>query len=134
MDRLFVDTGAFCAFFNSADPSHAAVEAVLFAWQDRLVTSDYVFDELVTLLRRRAGHAAAVKAGRALRSGDIVLVTSVEGADLNAAWQRFEKEGDKGYSFTDCTSFALMKRLGVRTAAAVDAHFRQAGFKILPEA
>ena len=133
MDRLFVDTGAWAALYNVADPAHTAVSATLQKWQDRLVTSEYVFDELVTLLRCRVGHHAATMAGRALRSHDVAMLAMVEPEDLETAWSQFEAETDKSYSFTDCTSFALMRRLHLKAAAAVDEHFRQAGFRVLPD-
>jgi len=40
----------------------------------------------------------------------------------------------KEFSFTDCTSFALMERMRITTAFAFDIHFRQYGrFTIVPE-
>jgi predicted nucleic acid-binding protein len=38
----------------------------------------------------------------------------------------------KDFSFTDCTSFALMRELRLREALTIDRHFRQAGFQMLP--
>ena len=35
---------------------------------------------------------------------------------------------DQAFSFTDCTSFACMKHLGIREAATTDRHFLTAGF------
>jgi predicted nucleic acid-binding protein len=41
---------------------------------------------------------------------------------------------DKSYSLCDAVSFALMRRLALRRAAALDEHFRQFGeFEIIPE-
>ena len=37
------------------------------------------------------------------------------------------KYTDKTFSYTDATSFAVMDRLGLRTAFAFDPHFRQYG-------
>jgi predicted nucleic acid-binding protein len=37
------------------------------------------------------------------------------------------------FSFTDCTSFALMKRLRESTAVALDRDFRSFGVRCLPE-
>ena len=132
MDRIFVDTGAWYAFFNRGDADHEAVAAVLMEWEGRLVTSDYVFDELVTLIRIRVGHGPAREAGNMLRSEDLARVVAVDQVDRTAAWRRFAREADKRCSFTDCTSFALMKRLAIPQAAAVDADFRRAGFQVLP--
>ncbi|MGQ9825653.1 MAG: type II toxin-antitoxin system VapC family toxin [Desulfotomaculales bacterium] len=42
------------------------------------------------------------------------------------------KYSDQNFSFTDCTSFVLMERLGVKEAAAFDARFEAAGFVRLP--
>jgi predicted nucleic acid-binding protein len=41
------------------------------------------------------------------------------------------KYADKGISFTDSISFAMMHRLGIRTAFTFDRHFRDAGFQII---
>lgn len=49
-----------------------------------------------------------------------------------AVWDLFQARGDKSYSFTDCTSFALMRRLGLEEAVALDADFRREGFRVLP--
>jgi predicted nucleic acid-binding protein len=133
MDRLFVDTGAWFAYFNALDPDHRAVAALLEEWEGRLVTTDYVFDELVTLVRYRVGHAEACAAGEALRDPGVAMFVTVSPEDAARAWVRFRRDGDKEYSFTDCTSFAVLERLHLRTAAAVDADFRRAGFRTLPE-
>jgi predicted nucleic acid-binding protein len=37
---------------------------------------------------------------------------------------------DKGFSYTDATSFALMERLRLRRALALDKRFRQYGFQV----
>ena len=42
----------------------------------------------------------------------------------------FKKYGDKELSFTDCTSFVLMKNLKLRKAFTFDEHFKQIGFEI----
>ena len=132
MERLFVDTTAWFGFFNASDPDHGRLVQLLPEWEGRLITTDYVFDELVTLIRLRVGHAEACEAGELLRSRRCCRVVAVTEPDVAAAWQQFAREADKSYSFTDCTSFAAMKRLNLTTAAAVDDHFRQAGFRVVP--
>ena len=132
MKRLFVDTGAWFAFFNEADPDHSSVSEVLMEWEGNLVTSDYVFDEIITLLRYRVSHKIACSTGKALREGGIAVLLTVDHSDMEEAWRRFVVEDDKRYSFTDCVSFALMGRMRLDTAVAVDADFRRAGFTVLP--
>ncbi|MCD6101154.1 MAG: type II toxin-antitoxin system VapC family toxin [Candidatus Marinimicrobia bacterium] len=39
---------------------------------------------------------------------------------------------DKNWSFTDCTSYVVMKNLQIPNGASFDKHFREFGFKVLP--
>ena len=131
-ERHFVDTGAWFAYVNGADPDHQRVRQILDQPRGRLVTSSYVFDETVTLTQARLGHRRAVAVGRTLLDLAVVELLSVTPADERAAWSLFEKRGDKSYSFTDCTSFVLMRREKIATAVALDEHFSQEGFVAVP--
>jgi hypothetical protein len=44
----------------------------------------------------------------------------------------FFRHGDKDFSFTDCTSFVVMRELRLREALTTDRHFAQAGFSMRP--
>jgi predicted nucleic acid-binding protein len=63
---VFVDTGGWFAYFVRRDPNHEA--GVNWMRQNRqpLVTTDYVLDELFTLLKLRESHSVAAAAGVAL--------------------------------------------------------------------
>jgi len=50
------------------------------------------------------------------------------------AWEIFKKYSDKSFSFTDCTSFAIMQQLEINQAFTFDSHFIQFGFQTLPSA
>ena len=55
---------------------------------------------------------------------EIIFLTMHRDEDLfNEAWQYFQRHEDKGYSFTDCISFVVMKTLGIEMAFAFDKHF-----------
>lgn len=132
---LFVDTSAWYALLDRKDRNHAA--AARFVQESRvpLVTSTYVLDEIATLTLRRLGHTLAVRVGRQIWTEEIARLVHVTPADEALAWSIFTRHPDKGLSFTDCTSFAIMQRLGMDTAFAFDAHFEQYGhFVRLPHA
>ncbi|HAH08129.1 MAG TPA: VapC toxin family PIN domain ribonuclease [Elusimicrobia bacterium] len=132
MKRVFVDTSAWYAYARRDDPDHAAVKEALEAWQGRLVTSDFVFDEVVTLVRVRLGHGASVHVGEALRDPSVVDLIRLLPEDEEDAWEWFKRHKDKAYSFTDCADFALMRRLRIPAAITTDRHFAQAGFEVMP--
>jgi predicted nucleic acid-binding protein len=130
--RVFVDTSGWYAYARGDDPAHDGACRALEQWEGRLVTSDYVFDETVTLSRARLGPAAALKIGAALLDPGVVDLVRLLPEDFDDAWELFRKGKDKEWSFTDCTSFAVMRRLRLHAAVATDRHFRQAGFETLP--
>ena len=132
MEQVFVDTSAWYAYADTTDSNHAAVINALEKWDGRLITSNFVFDEILTLLTARASYSIAVRTGAILRESGVVRMIRIASEDEEEAWSLFQRQSDKGYSFTDCTSFVLMRRLGLHTAITLDAHFLQAGFSVLP--
>ena len=132
-DSVFVDTGAWFAYINASDPDHERIRDFLDNYPGRLVTSTYIFDETVTLTQARLGHRRAVTVGRTLLDIRIVEMVHVTPPDEKAAWILFEKRPDKLYSYTDCTSFVLMRRLKIEKSLSLDDHFIQEGFQVVPE-
>ncbi len=51
---------------------------------------------------------------------------------FNDAVTMLKTNESRRWSFTDCTSFAVMKQLGVNKAFAFDRNFSEAGFTRLP--
>src|SRR5207247_5340018 len=111
---------------------HRRVRDVLDELAVRFVTSGYVFDETVTLTQARLGHRRAVAVGRTLLDEAIVELLHVTSPDERAAWALFERRPDKAYSFTDWTSFVLMRRARIAAAVTLDQHFSQEGFVVVP--
>lgn len=99
---------------------------------DSLVTTDYVFDETITRVRRVAGHSTAVAVGQALRTSSLARIEAVTPSDVAAAWDLFERYDDHELSFTDCVSFAFCDRLGLKTAFTFDDDFETHGLRKVP--
>jgi hypothetical protein len=131
---IFVDTGAWFAAFVPNDPDHPAADSWLTQNREPLVTTDYVLDELLTLLKRRGEFERAIRIGQAILDGAIARFEWISPNDLNSAWDIFRRFRDKGWSFTDCTSRVVMERLSIPVAFAFDEHFRQFGnIAVVPE-
>lgn len=132
MKRLFVDTGAWYALADRNDPDHQRVAEFLKTQTLWLVTTNFVFDESVTLIRYRLGFTAAKTFGEQLLRASVANVLAVTRQDEAKAWEIFTRYRDKSFSFTDCTSFAMMQRLKLDSAVAIDADFRAFGMNCLP--
>jgi len=133
--KIFVDTAAWCALYDRNDTYHPEATSFLkelVGRELRLVTSDYVIDETLTLLRFRAGHREVVRFGGWILQSDLVIVVEVAAEVRHRAWDIFVKYVDKDLSFTDCTSVAIMQERGMTNAFTFDDHFRQLGFVMSP--
>lgn len=124
---IFVDTGAWFATLVPDDRDHLAAQSWLEKNAHSLVTTDYVIDELLTLLRMRGQSHRALRAGQTLLGEEIARIAWVQPEDVRQAWGYYSQYQDKQWSFTDCVSRAVIERLGVRRAFAFDKHFRQFG-------
>lgn len=132
MDRLFVDTSAWFAYVNRKDPDHDAVRRALNSFQGRLTTTNFILDETISLCRYRLGHPAAKALGSALLDSQTVDLVRTTPEDEHGAWMLFCQRPDQRYSFTDCTSFVVMRRLQIPLALALDEDFRAEGFVVVP--
>jgi predicted nucleic acid-binding protein len=137
MRGVFVDTAGWMACADEADPACepacAARDAAL-EQGSLLITTDYVIDETLTLIRLRLGLSAA-KAWWAQVEGTSRLRWEWIGPErAEKARNLFFRYRDKEYSFTDCTSFVVMQELKLKQALTTDHHFRQMSFYVLPHA
>ena len=123
MPYIFVDTSAWYALLDKSDANHNAAVKFKDALVHPLVTSNYIVDEVITLSRNRLGHNVAVEIGEKLWNESIATLIHVTTQDEKKAWEIFVTYHDKNFSFTDCTSFALMERIGMTEAFAFDEHF-----------
>ena len=133
MKDLFIDTSAFLARYLKRDQLHPRASA---AWKkleksgNRCLTSNFVLDELFTLLGRRATYGFAAERARSLLTSRALTVLRPDAEDELRAVTWFEKLAEHQVSFTDCVSFALMERHRIACAFAFDRHFADAGFDV----
>ncbi len=96
------------------------------------VTTDYVLDETLTLLRSRRSLGAAAAFIDKVRKSKSVRIFWIDEALFDKAIDMFLDSERRSWSFTDCTSFALMKEFSAKDAFAFDSHFEEAGLKTYP--
>ncbi len=136
---LFVDTSAFKALYDEEDEFHRQARDFLDAVSSKrvpvrgFITSDYILDETITLVRFAHSHGKAVEFARAVTSSKATKILHVDEEGFHKALDLFSQAEDKEWSFTDCVSFALMRRLNLNSAFTFDPHFQQAGFELVPK-
>lgn len=118
---FFVDTSIWFAAVDSSDASNSGAKGVLRSGEP-LVTSDLVLAEAWSLIHHKLNRNAADRFWDGLRRG-VATIEPVTLADLESAWQIGQSWQDQDFSIVDCTSFAVMQRLGIVRAASLDDHF-----------
>ncbi len=133
---IFVDTSAWYAIEVEDDVNHEKAYGFLSKLASGEygvpITTDYILDETLTLLRIRKNLLTASTFIDKIRKSRSMRVFWVDDNLFEKALSSFRKSDQKPWSFTDCTSFALMKDLSVLEAFTFDSHFREAGFQTLP--
>ncbi len=134
--KLFLDASYLIALELSNDQNH---QLALSHWQTldkkmiNLVTTSYIFDEVVTFFNSRFLHQKAVEVGQKLITSNKIQLVHIDENLFFQGWDIFQKYEDKSYSLTDCISFVVMQKLGINEVLTFDNHFRQAGFQKLPD-
>ena len=133
-EPAFADTSFFFALAAKRDVAHEAAASTfarLLRIQRRIVTTDFVVDEALTLTKARTNATVSLELLDRIERSATIVIESVNSNRFAAAKAFFRKHADHGYSFTDCTSFVVMRELKITDALTTDGHFAEAGFRPL---
>ena len=125
---VFIDTGIFVALRNAEDINHQRskelmMDALKGNW-GRIYTSDYIIDEAITTaLARTKRHDIAVDVGTYILGSARFIKIGVDNEVFNDAWLKFRTFKDKGLSFTDCTSIAVIQKHAIKQILSFDDGF-----------
>lgn len=130
--QIFVDSDAFIAL--------AAEKEAIRSWAEKtsrkldfkaakLVVSNFVFGEVVTLVSQELGLKRARESVDLMESTcSIIEATAAHRKD---AVKKFFSRTSKNTRFTDCVNMAIMDELGIDTIFSHDIHYKQEGYKRL---
>jgi uncharacterized protein len=125
---IFVDTSAWFASIVPSDTNYPSASSWVNQNTQPLLTTDYIVDETLTLLRSRGETERAIRLGEAFFSSILTTIYYLNEEDIQQSWQVFRQFSDKEWSFTDCTSRVVMNKLDLTQAFTFDHHFVQFGF------
>jgi predicted nucleic acid-binding protein len=138
MERIFLDTSFLIAYYNADDVNHKNARDLITDMEGKMVhffISDYILDEILTVLLIRSGKKKAIELCKTIlddiEMGNIELLW-IDHLTFEKAIEIFTNFVDKEWSFTDCTSYILIKSNLIEKSASFDEHFRQFGFEVLP--
>lgn len=133
-NNVFVDTSFFIALLNSDDADHEGavlLQAALAAKRVYKITSEYILLELCDGLAKLRHRELVIRVVKLLQKDPAFDIIPTSRQLWDDAWMLFSTRPDKEWGLTDCTSFVLMRQLGLNSALTTDRHFQQAGFRAL---
>jgi len=125
---VIIDTGAFMAYRNTKDAHHEKADRLLRRALkgefSTIYTTDYIYDEALTLAVVRTGNKnIATDISNVISSPRIEMII-IDASILEQATTIFFKFFDKRISFTDATTIAVMQRDNIDNIITFDSHFK----------
>lgn len=117
MKAVFADTFYYYALLNPDDEMHEAARDFTVSFQGTVVTTAWVLTELGDGLARVPNRPLFLDLVAELRTDPDVIVISPDPQIFEEGLALFRERPDKDWSLTDCISFVVMKREGIRAAA-----------------
>ena len=130
-EAFFLDSAYPIALVSSADQHHAAAataSAELKVSLARLVTTRAVLLEIGNALARPHLRSFGIELLAGLESDPRIEIVPLDESLCRRGFDLFRSRPDKGWSWTDCISFVVMRERGLTEALTSDQHFEQAGF------
>ena len=137
----FIDTWGWLALGHQRDEYHSEVKEIFLEFRNDdipIFTSDYVLDELITLIFRRENINESIIFINSILSAtasDHLRIERITSERFVSAWELRKRYTDKPeISFTDFTSMVIMKENSIQSILTMDRHFAHAGlgFVLVP--
>jgi len=140
-EPVFIDTWGWLSLGHHLDSYHFEVKQIFKKLRQNdvsIYTSDYILNELITLLFRRENFDEAISfVNGVLMASTIhhIQIERVTSDRFTLAWELRKQFKDKPrISFTDFTSMIIMKERKIQLVLTKDNHFNQPGmgFSTIP--
>ena len=123
---IIIDASVFVAYANKDDIHNKRAQEItrliIAGRYGRALTTDYIFDETISVVLRKSNKINAVELGNYILNSEI-HVAKIDSSIFEESWNLFKKF--ENFSFTDCTTLAIMKTLGIKDIATFDKEFRK---------
>jgi len=129
--RCFAETSFYIAVVNPSDAHYKAARTFISSFRGRIITTEYVLIEVGNWLARTGDREVFISLSRRVASDPKTHIVAAERSLYAAGFDLYASRPDKEWSFTDCISFVVMQRFGLKDALTVDHHFGQAGYRCL---
>lgn len=133
MNSIFIDSSFWITLSDKSEKNHSRSVKLIKDFKkgnNLMVTTNFILDETFTLIRKRQGISRVIEFRDVIaKFGRQLQIERVTVADEENIWKWFTRDIDK-LSYTDCTSFAVMNRLGLKKVATFDEDFAKVGFDI----
>ena len=135
---LFIDTGAFFAYYNDRDEHHDRARAVFQGIQagrlpySPLYTTRFVLGELTTLLLYKIDHQTASRALRDIRDASSFNIERADEAVFEKAHNEFDRYDDQAITLVDHLTAVLARERDTEHVFAFDSDFQTLGFIRVP--
>lgn len=137
MQRVFIDSSAWLAYYLSDEPDHIRVKNIIkgLIKEDMvIVTSNDVIDETVTFLiyhKQVLVQKFIDFIKKTIFTGNISQLW-VDEEIQSEAFELVQKFAEHKLSLTDATTIALVKKFSIESVISLDSDFRKVNIKTRP--
>lgn len=131
---IFVNSTAWLALYNPNDPNHEAARDL---WRDlssepvRFITTDYVLDQVFTVMKSFGSLEAAEALNTVLMRTALLRLFMTDSVIFERAWKIFREDEHPQFTFTDCVNYAVIQYLGATEVFTFDRNFTAPGLTVL---
>lgn len=130
--RIFLDTCFFIALSDEKDKNHLNAKRYLGNLVQegaRFVTGRNILIEYLDGVTKRISKEKAIEEMDNILNSKLLMVEPFKEEDWDKAIIYFRKYNDLQIDMTDCLSFAIMERLGVKNVLTFDNDFKVHGYE-----